>query len=273
MIHGPVQTHFSALADQGVWASLYQPGAKVTAESYSFLVRARRVMELLGSRDTPPRSLLDIGCGTAPLGPAVVAMAARYTGMDFSPSMIDAARRLMADSIASGSARLLVGDARNVALPDAAFDTVLAMGLVEYFPREQVTRVMQEVARLLAPGGAAIVTVPKRWNWSKVLNAVSWPVRKAIAWRPHSAHLKLRRKEAFDRLYLTPAELDRIGRSAGLLKIAERHYNVQIVGGPFISLAPRLAYLINRPFEWMARVPGLSFMATGYIAMYGRETK
>jgi ubiquinone/menaquinone biosynthesis C-methylase UbiE len=273
MNQDPVQTHFSALAEQGVWASLYQPEAKVTAESYSYLVRARRVMELLGSRDGPPRSLLSIGCGTAPLGPAIVAMGARYTGMDFSPSMIDAACRRMGDFIAAGSARLLVGDARNVALPDAAFDAVLAIGLVEYVPHGQITHVMQEVARLLAPGGAAIVTIPKRWCWSKVLNAVSSPVRRTIAWRPPGAHLKLHRKEAFDRLYLTPAELDRIGRSAGLLKIAERHYNVQIVGGPFIFLGPRLAYLINRPFEWMARIPGLSFMATGYIAMYGREPK
>ena len=273
MNHDAVQTHFNALAEQGVWASLYQPEAKVNAESYSYLVRARRVMELLGSRDSPPRSLLSIGCGTAPLGPAVVAMGARYTGMDFSPPMIDTARRLMGDLMAAGAARLLLGEARNVPFPDAAFDTVLAMGLVEYVPRGQVTRVMQEVARLLAPGGAAIVTIPKRWCWSRMLNAVSSPVRRIIAWRPHSANSKLHCNEAFHRLYLTPAELDRIGRSAGLLKLAERHYNVQIAGGPFIWLAPRLAYLINRPFEWMARIPGLSFMATGYIAMYRRDPK
>ena len=37
-----VHEHFSQLAEQGVWASLYHDGP-VNAETWSFLIRARRV--------------------------------------------------------------------------------------------------------------------------------------------------------------------------------------------------------------------------------------
>lgn len=270
MNKNPVGVHFSSLAERGVWASLYEPGAKVTAENSSFLIRARRVMELLVSNGKRPRKLLDVGCGTAPLGPAIVAMGSHYTGIDFSAEMIDAACRLMRESIAEGTARLTVGDAMNLDAPEAAFDSVVAMGLVEYFSRDQVDHIFEGIARVLVPGGVAIVTIPKRWNWGKVVNVFLTPLRKAIRWRFHSADLKLNRKEAFERLYLTPTELDQAARKAGLRKVASRHYNVQIVCGPFISLGPRLAYLINRPFEWLALIPGGSFLATGYIGMYTR---
>src|SRR5262245_24608136 len=154
-----VEAHFSDLAKRGVWASLYEPDAKVNAESSSFLVRVRRVMELLASRPQRPKKFLDVGCGTAPLGPAIVAMGADYTGIDFSNEMIDTARKIMSESVASGTARLSVGDATDLELPSATFDSVVAMGLVEYFSRDQVDRVFEEIARVLTPGGVAIVTI------------------------------------------------------------------------------------------------------------------
>jgi ubiquinone/menaquinone biosynthesis C-methylase UbiE len=266
-----VEAHFSDLAKRGVWESLYQPGAKVNAESSSFLIRARRVIELLTSRPQRPKKFLDVGCGTAPLGPAIVAMGSEYTGVDFSAEMIEAAHRIMSEAIASGTARVSVGDATNLALPAATFDSIVAMGLVEYFSRERADRVLSEIARVMTPNGAAIITIPKQWYWGKVVNVALTPLRRLIRWRPESAGLKLKRKEAFERLYLTPAELDQAARRAGLRKIDHRHYNVQIVCGPFLSLSPRLAYLINRPFESLSLIPGGSFFATGYIGMYTRD--
>jgi ubiquinone/menaquinone biosynthesis C-methylase UbiE len=266
-----VVDHFSTLAEQGVWASLYEPGAQVNAEKSSFLIRARRVMELLESTGKPPKEFLDLGCGTAPLGPAIVAMGSHYTGIDFSAEMIEAARRLMEDSIVKGAARLTVGDAANLDFPAARFDAIVAMGLLEYFSRNEVERLFAEIARVLVPGGVAIVTIPKRWNWGKVVNLSLTPLRKAIRWRPRAEGLKLSRKEIFERLYLTPAELDAAAQEAAMHRIGHRHYNVQLVCGPLIPLVPRLAYLINRPFERLAQIPGGSFLATGYIGMYTRD--
>jgi SAM-dependent methyltransferase len=199
-------------------------------------------------------------------------MGAQYTGIDFSAKMIEAARNLMRDQIATGVARLNVGDATKLDLPDAAFDSIIAMGLVEYFSRSKVDRVFEEMVRVLAPGGVLIVTIPKRWHWGKVIELLLTPLRKWIRWRPYSSDLKLRRKEAeaFERLYMTPMDVDRTAQKVGLHKLAQRHYNVQLVCPPFTLLGPRLAYLINRPFEWLALIPGGWFFASGYIGMYTR---
>jgi|SRR5579872_2554234 len=265
-----VWTHFSSLAERGVWASLYEPGTRITAENSSFLIRARRVMELLQASRVKIGHLLDVGCGTAPLGPAVVAMGSRYTGIDFSRDMIESAQQIMKDSVATGAVHLSVGDAMNLELADGSFPAVVAMGLLEYFTREQMPQVMHEIARVLEPGGVAIITIPKKWHWQRVVNAALTPLREAVRWRPQS-QLKLAKKEGFKRLYLTPGELDDAACKQGLTKLDHRHYNVQIATGPIVSVAPRLSYVINRPFEWFALLPGSSFFATGYIGMYKKR--
>jgi hypothetical protein len=131
--------------------------------------------------------------------------------------------------------------------------------------------VFEEIARVLVPGGIAIVTIPKRRSWNKVIDVAFTPLRNVIRWRPRGRGLQLNRKEAFERLYLTPQELDAAALRAGLRKRAHRHYNVRIACGPLIGLSPRFAYLLNRPFEFLALLPGSCFFATGYIGMYVRE--
>ena len=266
-----VKSHFGQLAEQGVWASLYsEPGKKVTSETWSFLIRARRVVELLQSSGRELREVLDIGCGTAPIARSLVAMGSHYTGNDFSPEMVKAAKRNIEDLVLRGDARLGVGDATNLNYPDSTFDAVTAMGLVEYLTRDQVTQALREVRRVLLPGGIVVLTIPKRWDWGVTVLALLYPLRKAIRKRPYRKNLKLKRQEEFQRLYLTPSELDRACEDMGLRKVDDRHYNVQVLCRPATLVAPRLCYLVNRPFEGLSRVPGGNFFATGYIGMYSR---
>jgi hypothetical protein len=112
------------------------------------------------------------------------------------------------------------------------------------------------------------VTIPKRYHWGTVVDALLAPLRWIV--RGSDRKLKLSRREEFQRLYLTPGELDEEFRRAGLEKVAARHYNVQPICRPVTAMAPRLTYLFNRPFEALARAPLGSFLATGYIGMYRR---
>lgn len=268
MSNAAVREHFGRLAEEGVWASLYERGP-VNAETWSFLIRARRVVELLRAAGTDVRDLLDVGCGTAPLARSVTAMGATYTGTDFAAEMIRRALDDLGDLAAQDRVRLEVGDATRLAFPAAHFDAVLAMGLLEYLTRDGLDRVLREAARVLRPGGVAVLTVPKRWYWGRVVYGLTYPLRKALRWRPGRA-LRLARDEGFRRLLLTPGELDRACARAGLRRVARRHYNVQLACRPATLLAPRLCYLLNRPLEGLARVPGGRFLASGYIGMYRR---
>jgi ubiquinone/menaquinone biosynthesis C-methylase UbiE len=268
MINNEVHKHFSQLAEEGVWASLYRSDQPMDSETWSFVIRARRVAELLDASGTNLREIVDVGCGTAPVARSVAAMGAHYTGMDFSAEMIESARATIKDLVDQGHADLRVGDATSLPLAEQACDGVLAMGVVEYLAREKIGTVAREMARVLRPNGIAIVTIPKRHHWGVVVDGVLAPLRWLV--RGSSKKLKLSLTEEFQRLYLTPGELDEEFRRAGLKKVTARHYNVQPICRPVTAMAPRLTYLINRPFEALALVPLGSFLATGYIGMYRR---
>jgi ubiquinone/menaquinone biosynthesis C-methylase UbiE len=265
-----VRSHFGALAEDGVWASLYQPGAQVGPSAWSFLVRARRVVELMQIEKSPCHSVLDVGCGTAPIARSLVAMGTHYTGVDFSDQMVETAKQGLSDLVSSGRASLHVGDAINTGFAADTFDAVIAMGLLEYLSAAGAGEAIAEAVRVLRPGGVAIFTIPKRLSWARAVEALLHPVGRVIRWRPQTEGARLERKEAFERLWLAPNELDRICRREGLEKLRHRHYNTQVLCRPATLVAPRLCWFVNRPLEGVASVPGFSFLATGYIGMYRR---
>lgn len=270
MANNTVQTHFSKLAEDGVWASLYATNDTVTSETWSFLIRARRVAELLQVSGNTLSTVADIGCGTAPIARSVTARGSEYVGLDFSADMIEAAARSIPDLVQEGRARLLVGDISRTGLPEKSCDAAVAMGVLEYLTVPTIDTALREVFRILRPGGVAILTIPKRRHWETVLLGLLRPIRRMFRKPIASDKLKLNVDEEFRRLYLTPGELDAACQRAGLTKVDERHYNLQPLCRPATVMAPRLTYLVNRPFEALAQVPGCSFLGTGYIGMYRR---
>jgi ubiquinone/menaquinone biosynthesis C-methylase UbiE len=105
--------------------------------------------------------LLDCGCGTAPLAGSILAMGARYTGIDFSPKMIDAARKNVARFTEKDNVRLQAGDITALEFPSQSFDAVVAMGVLEYLNVEQIRQALTQIRSVLKPRGIAILTVPK----------------------------------------------------------------------------------------------------------------
>jgi SAM-dependent methyltransferase len=53
-----------------------------------------------------------------------------------------------------------VGDVRELPFRDASFDAIYSMGTIEHF--DETERAVEEMARVLKPGGRAIIGVPNR---------------------------------------------------------------------------------------------------------------
>ena len=53
-------------------------------------------------------------------------------------------------------------DARNLRYPSAHFDRIFSVSAIEHIPDDGDSRAMQEISRVLAPGGIACLTVPWR---------------------------------------------------------------------------------------------------------------
>lgn len=93
--------------------------------------------------------VLDLACGSAPLSARLAAH--RYVGVDASAGEVRAARR-------AGAWPLLRADAAAIPLADGSVEAVVcSMALMVVTP---LTPVLQEISRVLAPGGLLVATLP-----------------------------------------------------------------------------------------------------------------
>jgi len=108
---------------------------------------------------------LDVGCGegrhtlAAYLRPGVDVI-----GIDLSPKDLQTARSRVVDMEAfepKGHITFLQGDATRLPFPDASFDTVICSEVLEHIPN--FITVIEELVRVLKPGGRLCVSVPRAW--------------------------------------------------------------------------------------------------------------
>jgi SAM-dependent methyltransferase len=82
-------------------------------------------------------------------------------GIDISLATVNQAQAAFdAGPGARHSLRAAVSDVRDLPFGDASFDAVYSMGTIEHF--DETERAVEEIARVLKPGGRAIVGVPNR---------------------------------------------------------------------------------------------------------------
>jgi len=250
-----VAAHFDVEARSGRWDALYE---EVGPRTYQFHVRRDRVLELL-----PPHlgHVLDVGCGTGILAGPVLARGGTYLGIDVSPGMIEEAR---ARGAGLSGATFRVGNIEALPLGDGSVDQVICLAVIEYLATPD--RALTEIARVLRPGGIAIVTAPKRIHLEGVMLALTSPLRRV------ARAVVGKRAPDVRRIGYQPSELDRHARAAGLLPDGGSHYYFTPVAYPFTRAFPRLAMRLDLPFErWHAtHNPLVGFLAQGYVARYRR---
>jgi SAM-dependent methyltransferase len=136
-----------------VETATYQIEAQLERRHWWFQGRRRILERMLAGLDPAlpvGARALDVGCGTGANGPVLAARAAFAVGIDASPVPLGLGQR-------THTARLR-GDATALPFPDASFDLVVALDVLEHLDDDAGGA--REVHRVLRPGGAAIVFVP-----------------------------------------------------------------------------------------------------------------
>jgi ubiquinone/menaquinone biosynthesis C-methylase UbiE len=110
----------------------------------------------------------------------------RLTGVDFSPAMLQLARR-QADRLGR-TVDLRLGDAQALQLPDASFDTVVCTLSLCAIPDER--RAVAEMRRVLRPGGRLLL-LDHVAGTSRRVRAVQWLLEQVT--RPLNEEHLLRR--------------------------------------------------------------------------------
>lgn len=201
------------------------------AERTAVWLRDRRAAWI--ARLAPPGAVLDVGCGHGYMLAALRARGWRVQGVELHAAAAAYGRDQLGLPIA-------IGALESLGLAAASFDVVLFWQSFEHVldPRATLT----EAARLLRPGGLAILSVP---------NAASWQARWA---GPDWFHWELPRH-----LYhYDPPTLTRLCASVGL--VVERTSHVNWEQNPFgwaQSALNRFGFPPNQLFNGMrATYPG-----------------
>ena len=142
------------------WAQIY------TAEGLVPLIhQQRRTIALRWIEElalAPGERVLEVGCGA---GLTTVTLARRGFGVDALDgvgNMVECTRRAATEAGVGHMVKTSQGDAHDLTFPDATFQLVLAVGVLQWLHTPR--RALCEMARVVKPGGHVLVTAHNRWR-------------------------------------------------------------------------------------------------------------
>lgn len=141
-------------------------------------IRLEAIIELAESRlgTLQGKRILDLGCGPGLYTLEYARRGASVTGVDFSPAMLDLARR-NAETAKLGS--LIEYRQADLASYEAAetYDLIIMSGLTEYLPKQGIPGLLTRLRGNM--GGPMIVTFARQWTLFSLLR-VLWLGSKGL---------------------------------------------------------------------------------------------
>lgn len=152
------------------WRAFYeQQGREALADGRELECSTEPIIDVVcrmtGDRRWSYTTLLDVGCGaSATYERHLRTLGKRVVSMDFSHAFLAIARQ-------KGQTRGVQADATVLPFPDAAFDAVLCSETLEHIPDDRGA--LDEIRRVLRPGGLLFLTVPNYWHAMRFVAGLS----------------------------------------------------------------------------------------------------
>jgi SAM-dependent methyltransferase len=203
---------------------------------------------------TGPGDILDAGMGPGRLCAALAERGWRVSGVDVAAEMVELARERLPEA----RDRLLRAEMDSLPFPDESFDAVVATGSLEY---AGPARALAELARVLRPGGAAVVSYPNPFTiYGMWKTQVVYRSARALRGRARSAEAP-RGAGA-----ITPERFAALLRSTGLEPGGHRFTSYLLIPSPLDLLLPALAEGVGRRLERGGRLAGALATQVVYAA-------
>lgn len=252
----------------GYWKDIYRK------ESLSALIYRERkscVLTMVRSLKLPERSpALEVGCGAGLTTVALAECGCIVNAVDTVEEMLDITRQAARDAGVEERVRTSLNRVQELSFPSQCFELVVAMGVLPWL--EAPEKAVEEVARVLKPGGHLIVTVDNNWCLNQTLDPLCFPGLRALRWK-FADLLK-----AFDlwnarrpRMYRhSIGYVDGLLAQAGFSKLQARTLGF----GPFTLfkqklLPDRIGIKLHRKFQALAdaQFPAIRSAGTEYVVM------
>lgn len=209
-----------AREDSGMAPATFDVMHRVEREHWWFCAKRALLREAL--RDAAPRGLaVDVGCGTGAVLDELAELGyPRIVGTDLDAHAL----RLTATRLPKG-AGVTRALAEALPLPDGVVDVLSSLDVVEHLADD--VRALREYARVLAPGGRLLLSVPS-YMW---------------AWSEHDVALGHQRR------YLR-AQLEEVVTAAGLVDVRAQYFHSWLVPLAFaLRKTPLRALIRDAPAE------------------------
>jgi ubiquinone/menaquinone biosynthesis C-methylase UbiE len=212
------------------------------ADGHALRARLEATLQLAGNG---PGDSLDAGMGPGRLCVALEQRGWTICGVDASDVMVEVAR----ERLPTAHERLLVGRIEELPFPDGSFDLVTATGVLEY---ATVASALAELARVLKPGGRAVVSYPNPEAYYGIWKTRVWyPAVRAVKRLLCRANPGLPRGAGA----ILPATFGTMLRDAGLIQRACVYTSFSPLPTPLDQLLPRIAERLGARLEGGSGLP------------------
>jgi SAM-dependent methyltransferase len=190
--------------------------------------------------------LLDIGCGTGTLIGILKNRGFSVLGLDFSA---EASKLAMLEN----GVKVVVGSLEDAKFPDRSFDIVTLFHVMEHLP--EPGEMLQEVKRILVPGGRVVLQVPNIDSWQRKIFGPYWYgldiPRHVIDYSP-SSMTRLLEKSGFELTRIrhfnlrdnAPALVSSLFTSLDPVSRAVRQQKYNITETPAVAWSRHLSYML-----------------------------
>jgi ubiquinone/menaquinone biosynthesis C-methylase UbiE len=171
-----------------------------TSDSEEFEAAGREEAERLSKFFGPTSTVVDLGCGIGRVARYVAPGCATLWAVDASDRMLQLASHHMSDQ--SNVQYVTCVDTAFPAVPSASVDLAYALLVLQHLEREDAFLLLEELRRVIRPGGVAVVTYPNLLSDVYLASFLDY-VRQGQVTNPARA-----------RIY-TPQEVERLVPAAG----------------------------------------------------------
>ena len=210
----------------------------------------------------PDARILEVGCGAGLITVALAAGGYTVDALDSTIAMLQMTRDEVARHGAQDRVRIQSADVHALPFLAQTFDLVIAIGVIPWLHSERLA--LQEMQRVLKPGGSLLVTADNNARLNRILDPRSSPLS---AWLRLAAKRLLRLfglwspGAGFQPKRHSPREFDRCIGDCGFEKVK----SCTIGFGPFTFLGQALftdaiSVRLHRWLQMRASTPGRSFL-------------
>ncbi|MDD5031498.1 MAG: class I SAM-dependent methyltransferase [Patescibacteria group bacterium] len=234
--------------ESGSWKKLYETDKSSLFKYNNKKYRQQYALEMIGEGSG---LILDLGCGSGSFFELLGKLGYRVVGLDSSSGMVELAA---AEARRLNNGLVIRGNALKLPFADSAFNALLAVGLLEYFPADE--DFLEKIKKIMKPGAKIVITLRNALCFERKL----WKFYGKIGLNKFQADYYYREHN--------PIKFESLLKSMGFQNIQRRFCHFYPFPWPISKLAgPLNSFFANKMEKWFSE-SFINFLGSTYLVSF-----